>query len=111
MSAFFENNARYQKIEVTVPPSRSVVLNLLLPDYSYFYEFKSVLHSGTDYHIYRYPSRNTTDLFFAAGLQGARVTIYYLKDEASQGCNHDFKQYNGFTESYRYCTKCDQKEK
>lgn len=25
-------------------------------------------------------------------------------------CNHDFKEYHGFTESYKYCTKCDHKE-
>lgn len=24
-------------------------------------------------------------------------------------CNHDFKQYQGFRETYRYCTKCDHK--
>ncbi len=111
MSSFFENDSRYNKIEITVPPSRSVVLNLLLPDYSYLYEFKSVLHEGTDYRLHRYPYRNVTDLFFSAGLQGAKITIYYLKDNKTQGCNHDFKQYNGFTESYRYCTKCDEKEK
>lgn len=25
-------------------------------------------------------------------------------------CRHEFKEYHGFTESYRYCTKCDHKE-
>lgn len=25
------------------------------------------------------------------------------------GCDHDFKEYQGFTESYRYCIKCDHK--
>jgi len=27
------------------------------------------------------------------------------------GCNHDLKEYYGFTESYKYCTKCDHKER
>ena len=25
-------------------------------------------------------------------------------------CNHDMKEYQGFTESYKYCTKCNKKE-
>lgn len=27
------------------------------------------------------------------------------------GCSHEMKLYVGFTEKYRYCTKCDHKEK
>jgi hypothetical protein len=26
------------------------------------------------------------------------------------GCNHEFKEYVGLTESYKYCLKCDHKE-
>jgi hypothetical protein len=25
-------------------------------------------------------------------------------------CNHEYKLYQGFTDSYNYCVKCDQKE-
>lgn len=25
-------------------------------------------------------------------------------------CRHDFKEYRGFSEDYKYCTKCDHKE-
>lgn len=29
---------------------------------------------------------------------------------SKEGCSHDMKHYRGFTEEYRYCTKCDHKE-
>lgn len=37
---------------------------------------------------------------------------FYIGDLelSSKRCNHEFKEYHGFTESYRYCTKCDHKE-
>lgn len=30
--------------------------------------------------------------------------------DLGNGCNHDMKKYVGFSESYKYCTKCDHKE-
>jgi len=29
----------------------------------------------------------------------------------TNGCSHKWIDYQGFTDSYRFCTKCDQKEK
>lgn len=34
--------------------------------------------------------------------------IHVRPEEA--GCNHDLKTYVGFSESYKYCTKCEHKE-
>ena len=33
-----------------------------------------------------------------------------LEFGATSACRHEFKEYHGFTESYRYCIKCDHKE-
>jgi hypothetical protein len=30
-----------------------------------------------------------------------------LNNEMSNECQHSFKEYIGFTESYKYCTKCN----
>lgn len=40
------------------------------------------------------------------------VPIFYIEDiDFGGGCQHDFKLYVGFTETYNYCIKCNFKEK
>jgi hypothetical protein len=38
------------------------------------------------------------------------TSIAYTFMLGEDGCNHIYQQYHGFSESYRYCTKCDHKE-
>lgn len=38
-----------------------------------------------------------------------REWLDYDKETKSFTCAHDFKEYVGFTESYKFCTKCDKK--
>lgn len=39
-------------------------------------------------------------------LENSKTNIY---KQVLFGCTHTFKLYQGFTESYNYCTKCDHK--
>jgi len=48
---------------------------------------------------------------------GTYVTSYMWSDESGavpfnpEGCSHNWKQYNGFTETYKFCEKCDIKDR
>lgn len=44
----------------------------------------------------------TTNFWIDTGYQKA-------KDKVEQACLHDWKLYNGFSESYNYCAKCAEK--
>lgn len=50
---------------------------------------------------------------FSMGEARAKIlTEQYLEayPELKKLCHHDFKEYQGITEHYRYCTKCDHKQ-
>lgn len=42
--------------------------------------------------------------------QGFVSSVDYLSINEPQSCNHNMKDYIGFKESYKFCTKCDHKE-
>jgi len=49
-------------------------------------------------------------------LDGFRTTKdiiqeHYANIKAGMVCIHEFKDYVGLTETYKYCVKCDEKEK
>lgn len=54
----------------------------------------------------------------ASGAKALVIGVTHSVDEhgnlraidVGNGCDHKFETYHGFTESYRYCTKCDHKE-
>lgn len=37
------------------------------------------------------------------------VPVNYSKNTLLKGCYHDWKDYFGINEQYKYCTKCDEK--
>ncbi len=41
----------------------------------------------------------------------AILSITYPGVKPETGCAHDWKNYLGFTESYKYCTKCNEKDR
>jgi len=114
MSVYFENNENFDKIEMSIPPARVVVINQTLPEYTYIYEVEyngktSILYEGSDYWMQKYIDHNYTEIRFVAGLENTKIRIYYeIKNQ--YGCRHEYKLYLGFTERYEYCAKCDHKK-
>lgn len=114
MSVYFENNENFNKIEAAIPPARLLVINQILPEYTYIYEVEytgktSILYEGSDYWVQKHIDYNYTELRFVAGLEGTKIKIYY-EVKGQYGCKHEYKMYFGFTEMYEYCVKCDDKK-
>lgn len=53
--------------------------------------------------IFKIPKDSNARLNHAFGMMNV------VQTDGHTGCNHNWKQYVGFTESYRYCTKCTEK--
>lgn len=65
------------------------------------------------YYVTEYCYPATLGIFIKSELEHAIVKGIFEwlnKTTDSSDCNHDFKQYLGFTQSYKYCIKCDHKE-
>jgi hypothetical protein len=42
-------------------------------------------------------------------LESVSTYIDHDKKQENSGCQHEFQDYSGFTESYQFCKKCDHK--
>jgi hypothetical protein len=60
------------------------------------------IHTHTYTHVYTIPEDNYT---ISVG-----NIVWNNPTSNSTNCSHEYKMYNGFTESYEFCIKCDKRK-
>ena len=87
---------------------RSITFNSIFQDWEYIVKWA---HKSTEEAFEAVGAENAWGHDLASEISGTNTLFKTeeLRPESKKECNHTWKWYNGFNESYEYCTVCDAK--